>query len=62
MSADLQGGGGLGSVQNITYDMMTIENVDWAIEVTQCYGQSNMTLCNEYPVCLHEFAIISQLI
>ncbi|KAJ5825355.1 hypothetical protein N7474_002493 [Penicillium riverlandense] len=49
MSADLQGGGGLGSVQNITYDTMTIENVDWAIEVTQCYGQSNMTLCNEYP-------------
>ncbi|OJJ55877.1 hypothetical protein ASPSYDRAFT_60051 [Aspergillus sydowii CBS 593.65] len=49
MSEDLQGGGGLGSVSNITYDEMYIENVDWAIEVTQCYGQKNMTLCNEYP-------------
>ncbi|GAB1204637.1 hypothetical protein APSETT445_003299 [Aspergillus pseudonomiae] len=49
MSEDLQGGGGLGSVQNITYDHMYIENVDWAIEVTQCYGQKNQTLCNQYP-------------
>ncbi|KAL4917705.1 pectin lyase fold/virulence factor [Aspergillus aurantiobrunneus] len=49
MSEDLQGGGGLGSVSNITYDQMYIENVDWAIEITQCYGQKNMTLCNEYP-------------
>jgi hypothetical protein len=38
-------------VKNITYDTMTIDNVDYAIEVTQCYGQSNLTLCNEYPVC-----------
>ncbi|KAE8146771.1 putative exopolygalacturonase X [Aspergillus avenaceus] len=49
MSEDLQGGGGLGTVQNITYDNMYIENVDWAIEVTQCYGQKNITLCNEHP-------------
>ncbi|KAL4927563.1 putative extracellular exo-polygalacturonase [Aspergillus undulatus] len=49
MSEDLQGGGGLGSVSNITYDEMYIENVDWAIEITQCYGQKNLTLCNEYP-------------
>ncbi|KAL5339596.1 pectin lyase fold/virulence factor [Aspergillus crustosus] len=49
MSEDLQGGGGLGSVSNITYEDMYIENVDWAIEVTQCYGQKNLTLCNEYP-------------
>jgi galacturan 1,4-alpha-galacturonidase len=52
MSEDLQGGGGLGSVSNITYEDMYIENVDWAIEITQCYGQKNMTLCNEYPVRL----------
>jgi galacturan 1,4-alpha-galacturonidase len=52
MSEDLQGGGGLGSVSNITYDHMYIENVDWAIEVTQCYGQKNMTLCNQYPVTI----------
>lgn len=50
LSTDLQGGGGSGSVKNITYDTMTIQNVDYAIEVTQCYGQSNLTLCNEYPV------------
>lgn len=53
MSEDLQGGGGLGAVSNITYDKMYIENVDWAIEVTQCYGQKNLTLCNEHPVCSH---------
>ena len=28
LSADLQGGGGTGSVQNITYDTMTINNCD----------------------------------
>jgi len=50
LSTDLQGGGGSGIVKNITYDTMTVENVDYAIEVTQCYGQSNLTLCNEYPV------------
>lgn len=38
-------------MKNIVYDTMTIDNVDYAIEVTQCYGQSNLTLCNEYPVC-----------
>lgn len=50
MSADLQGGGGLGSVKNVVYDTLFIDNVDWAIELTQCYGQSNATLCTEYPV------------
>ncbi|OOF93525.1 glycoside hydrolase family 28 protein [Aspergillus carbonarius ITEM 5010] len=49
LSADLQGGGGSGSVKNITYDTAYVDNVDYAIEVTQCYGQSNLTLCNEYP-------------
>ncbi|KAF9887955.1 hypothetical protein FE257_009477 [Aspergillus nanangensis] len=49
MSEDLQGGGGLGAVSNITYDKMYIDNVDWAIEVTQCYGQKNQTLCNQFP-------------
>ena len=50
MSDDLQGGGGSGSVKNITYDNMRIDNVDWSIEVTRCYGQKNQTLCNEFPV------------
>ncbi|KAK6531767.1 hypothetical protein TWF694_002936 [Orbilia ellipsospora] len=52
LSVDLQGGGGLGMVNNVTYDTMTISNVDYAIEITQCYGQSNLTLCNEYPSTL----------
>jgi galacturan 1,4-alpha-galacturonidase len=49
MSPDLQGGGGSGAVQNVTYDGMSISNVDYAIEITQCYGQKNLTLCKEYP-------------
>ena len=49
LSGDLQGGGGLGAVSNITYDGMKISNVDYAIEITQCYGQKNLTLCNQFP-------------
>jgi galacturan 1,4-alpha-galacturonidase len=49
LSGDLQGGGGAGRVNNITYDTFLIDNVDYAIEVDQCYGQSNITLCNEFP-------------
>jgi galacturan 1,4-alpha-galacturonidase len=49
LSGDLQGGGGAGRVNNITYDGMVINNVDYAIEITQCYGQKNLTLCNEFP-------------
>ncbi|CAE7030548.1 Exopolygalacturonase [Pyrenophora teres f. teres] len=49
LSGDLQGGGGGGAVRNITYDGMVIKNVDYAVEITQCYGQKNLTLCNEFP-------------
>jgi galacturan 1,4-alpha-galacturonidase len=49
LSADLQGGGGTGAVNNITYEKFVVNNVDYALEITQCYGQSNLTLCNEYP-------------
>jgi galacturan 1,4-alpha-galacturonidase len=49
LSGDLQGGGGSGMVKNITYDTMIIDNVDYAIEVDQCYGQSNLTLCLQFP-------------
>ncbi|KAK3309730.1 polygalacturonase precursor [Chaetomium strumarium] len=52
LSGDLQGGGGSGRVNNITYDGMTLSNVDYAVEITQCYGQKNLTLCNEYPSSL----------
>jgi galacturan 1,4-alpha-galacturonidase len=46
---DLQGGGGAGYVKNVTYDNFLVNSVDYAIEVTQCYGQTNVTLCAEYP-------------
>lgn len=52
LSGDLQGGGGSGRVNNITYDTMSVTNADYAIEVTQCYGQKNLTLCNEFPSSL----------
>lgn len=52
LSGDLQGGGGSGMVNNITYDTMLIDNVDYAIEVDQCYGQSNLTICLQYPSSL----------
>ncbi|MCJ1240776.1 Exopolygalacturonase [Varicellaria rhodocarpa] len=50
LSGDLQGGGGTGAVRNVTYDTMSVENVAYGIEVTQCYGQKNITLCNQFPV------------
>jgi galacturan 1,4-alpha-galacturonidase len=46
----LNGGGGLGRVRNVTYDRFYHENNDNAITITQCYGQKNQTLCNEFPV------------
>ncbi|KAK3329175.1 exopolygalacturonase [Apodospora peruviana] len=49
MSADLQGGGGSGRVSNITYEDMRVKNVDYAIEITQCYGQKNLSLCQQFP-------------
>lgn len=49
LSGDLQGGGGSGRVNNITYEDIRVDNVDYAIEVTQCYGQRNLTLCVEFP-------------
>lgn len=49
MSVDLQGGGGEGRVHNITYDNMQLSNVDYAMTITQCYGQKNLTLCTAFP-------------
>jgi galacturan 1,4-alpha-galacturonidase len=49
LSGDLQGGGGDGRVTNITYDTLTVKNTDYAIEVDQCYGQNNLTLCLQFP-------------
>ncbi|KAI0007842.1 glycoside hydrolase family 28 protein [Xylariaceae sp. FL0662B] len=45
----LNGGGGLGRVRNVTYDLFGNFNNDRAITITQCYGQTNQTLCREFP-------------
>jgi galacturan 1,4-alpha-galacturonidase len=49
LSLDLQGGGGAGRVRNITFEDMTVDNVDYAVQITQCYGQRNLTLCRQHP-------------
>ncbi|KAK0631402.1 exopolygalacturonase [Immersiella caudata] len=49
LSPDLQGGGGSGRVRNITFEDMTVDNVDYAVQITQCYGQRNLTLCQQHP-------------
>lgn len=48
----LNGGGGLGHVRNVTYDLFHHVNNDRAITITQCYGQKNQTLCREFPVSI----------
>ena len=42
-------GGGSGYVKNILYDGMHNNNNQWAIEVTQCYGVSNTSVCTDFP-------------
>lgn len=49
LSGDLQGGGGAGRVSNITYDGLVVADADYAVEITQCYGQKNVTACDAYP-------------
>lgn len=56
----LKGGGGLGYVRNVTYDLLYSNNNDRAITITQCYGQSNETLCNEYPVSIADLSLGSR--
>ncbi|KAL5391271.1 hypothetical protein PMIN06_008132 [Paraphaeosphaeria minitans] len=48
----LNGGGGLGYVRNVTYDTLQSINNDRAVTITQCYGQKNQTLCQEFPANL----------
>ncbi|KAI0402327.1 glycoside hydrolase family 28 protein [Xylaria palmicola] len=45
-------GGGAGYVRNITYEGFYNENVDWAIELTQCYFASSPEACIQYPAVL----------
>ncbi|KAH7371608.1 polygalacturonase [Cadophora sp. MPI-SDFR-AT-0126] len=42
-------GGGVGRVQNITYEKYANSNNDQVIALTQCYSTSNATLCALYP-------------
>ena len=46
----LNGGGGLGRVRNVTYDLFHHHNNDRAITITQCYGQKDANLCRKFPV------------
>ncbi|KAJ6258716.1 hypothetical protein Dda_6767 [Drechslerella dactyloides] len=46
------GGGGHGRVNNVTWDAICLKNIDYAIEITQCYGQNNLTPCSEVPATL----------
>lgn len=49
-SAALTGGGGRGLVRNITYDGMFLDNVDYGLTITQCYGQDDEEECFKHPV------------
>ncbi|KKY14436.1 putative extracellular exo-polygalacturonase [Diplodia seriata] len=48
-SATLAGGGGRGRVRNVTYDGMWLDNVDYGLTVTQCYGQDDEEECFKHP-------------
>lgn len=48
-SASLTGGGGRGLVRNVTYDGMFLDNVDYGLTITQCYGQDDEEECFKHP-------------
>ncbi|KAE9989949.1 hypothetical protein EG327_002091 [Venturia inaequalis] len=50
-SASLTGGGGSGLVRNVTYDGMFLDNVDYGLTITQCYGQDDEEECFRHPYC-----------
>ena len=45
----LGGGGGSGYVRNVTYERFFVDNNDAALKIDQCYGESNLTRCAEFP-------------
>lgn len=51
-SQSLTGGGGRGLVRNVTYDGMFLDNVDYGLTITQCYGQDDEEECFKHPVSL----------
>ena len=57
-SANLNGGGGSGSVRNVTYDGMWLDNVDYGITITQCYGQDDEEECFKHPVSNHNHGLL----
>ncbi|PSN67066.1 extracellular exo-polygalacturonase-like protein [Corynespora cassiicola Philippines] len=48
-SDNLVGGGGRGLVRNITYEKMWLDNVDYGLTITQCYGQDDEEECFKHP-------------
>src|SRR5258708_2129803 len=46
---ELSGGGGSGRVNRITFDGMRVSNVEWAVLITQCYGQKDLAKCRANP-------------
>ena len=57
-SANLKGGGGSGSVRNVTYDGMWLDNVDYGITITQCYGQDDEEECFKHPVSIQSHNLL----
>ncbi|KAF1362507.1 extracellular exo-polygalacturonase-like protein [Lizonia empirigonia] len=56
-SASLTGGGGRGLVRNMTYDGMVLDNVDYGLTITQCYGQDDEDECFKHPSKLNITAV-----
>jgi galacturan 1,4-alpha-galacturonidase len=46
---ELSGGGGSGRVNNIVFEKMRVSNVEWAVMITQCYAQKDLSLCRANP-------------
>lgn len=49
-SKSLTGGGGRGLVRNVTYNGMFLDNVDYGLTITQCYGIDDEEECFKHPV------------
>lgn len=59
-SATLVGGGGRGLVRNVTYDTMWLDNVDYGLTITQCYGQDDEEECFKHPVSVWDSPPLQQ--
>lgn len=43
------GGGGVGHVRNVTYELFHVDGNDAALKIDQCYGAVNASTCEENP-------------